>query len=58
MAFVAVLSMSVILAYLYPKGYEGGNPLSERLRSCVLLGFFAGIPFGIFFVLALSPPWC
>ncbi len=48
MPLVAVLSMSLIMAYLYPKGYEGGKPLSEGLRFGVLLGLFSGIPLGIF----------
>jgi len=54
MAFVAVLSMSLIMAYIYPKGYEGGAPLSEGFRFGVLLGLFAAIPFGIFFDLMFA----
>ncbi len=49
MPFVAVISMSLIMAYIYPKGYKGGTPLSEGFRFGILLGLFAGIPFGIFF---------
>ncbi|MEE9199728.1 MAG: hypothetical protein V3U26_08070 [Dehalococcoidia bacterium] len=54
MAFVAVLSMSLIMAYIYPKGYQGGKPLYEGSRFGILLGLFAGIPFGIFFGLMFS----
>ncbi|MEE9167015.1 MAG: hypothetical protein V3U24_06100 [Candidatus Neomarinimicrobiota bacterium] len=46
---IAVLAMVLIMAYLYPKGYEGGPPAGEGLRFGILLGLFAGIPFGIFF---------
>ena len=49
MAFVAVLSMSLIMAYIYPTGYKGGTPLSEGFRFGVLLGLFVAIPYGIFF---------
>lgn len=49
MPLIAVLLMVIIMAYLYPKGYEGGPPVVEGLRFGILLGLFAGIPFGIFF---------
>ncbi len=54
MAFVAVLSMSLIMAYIYPTGYKGGTPLSEGFRFGVLLGLFVAIPYGIFFDLMFS----
>lgn len=46
---IAVLAMVIIMAYLYPKGYEGGSPVAEGLRFGILLGLFAAIPSGIFF---------
>jgi len=48
-AFVAPLSIALIMAYLYPKGYEGGSHAVEGLRFGVLLGLFSGIPFVVFF---------
>ena len=51
---VAPLSMVLIMAYLYPKGYEGGSPAVEGLRFGVLLGLFSGIPFGVFFALTFA----
>ncbi|MFQ6615202.1 MAG: hypothetical protein ACE5HZ_00350 [Fidelibacterota bacterium] len=49
---IAVLAMVLIMAYLFPKGYEGGAPAGEGLRFGIFLGLFAAIPFGIFFDLA------
>jgi hypothetical protein len=51
---VVPLSMALIMAYLYPKEYEGGSPAIEGLRFGVLLGLFSGIPFGVFFALAFA----
>ncbi len=47
-AFVAPLSIALIMAYLYPRGYEGGSHAVEGLRFGVLLGLFSGIPFVVF----------
>jgi hypothetical protein len=47
--FLIPLSIALIMAYMYPKGYEGGTPAVEGLRFGVLLGLFSGIPFAIFF---------
>jgi hypothetical protein len=49
LSLVAIVAMSLIMAYVYPKGYEGGSPLAEGLRFGVLMGFFYGIPFTFFF---------
>ena len=46
---IAVLFMNVIMACIYPKGYSGGTPAVEGLRFGVLMGLFAGVPFGFFF---------
>lgn len=39
----------LIMAYLYPKGYEGGTPAVESLRFGIMLGLFGGVPFGVYF---------
>ena len=49
MPLVATVSMALIMAYIYPKGFEGGSPLAEGLRFGTLLGLFYGIPFAFFF---------
>ena len=49
----------LIMAYMYPKGYEGGSPAFEGLRFGVLLGLFQGVPLAIsfefFFGIGLVP---
>ena len=29
---------AVLMAYIYPKGYQGGNPVPEGLRFGILMG--------------------
>ncbi len=53
-ALAAPLLIILIMAYLYPKGYEGGSHAVEGLRLGVLLGLFSGIPFGVFFNLTFA----
>ena len=47
--WVGLLAIILVMAYIYPKGYEGGSPAYEGLRFGVLLGLFSGVPFGVFF---------
>jgi hypothetical protein len=55
LSFIVVpLSMALIMAYLYPKGYEGGSPAVEGLRFGLLMGLFSAIPFGFFFALTFA----
>ncbi len=54
LVLVVPLSIGLIMAYIYPKGYEGGSPASEGLRFGVLLGLFSGIPFGVYFNLTFA----
>jgi hypothetical protein len=49
LSLVAIVAISLIMAYVYPKGYEGGSPLAEGLRFGILMGLFYGIPFTFFF---------
>ena len=53
-ALIVPFSIVLILAYIYPKGYEGGAPAIEGLRFGVLMGLFSGIPFGIYFNLTFG----
>ena len=48
-ALAVPLLMSLIMAYMYPKGYEGGSPAVEGLRFGVLLGLFSGTPLAVLF---------
>lgn len=45
----AITAMSLIMAKIYPKGYEGGLPAVEGLKFGILMGMFYGIPFTFFF---------
>lgn len=44
-----VVLIMLIMAYMYPKGYEGDAPAAESLRFGVLMGLFGGVPFGVYF---------
>ncbi len=41
---IATVTLALIMAYIYPKGYEDGSPVSEGLRFGILMGLFFGIP--------------
>ena len=40
-----VLPVSLLMTYMYPKGYQGGYPLFEGLRFGVMVGLLISIPF-------------
>lgn len=40
---VAQLCAALIMAFLYPKGYEGGAPATEGLRFGIIMGLFVSI---------------
>jgi len=40
----ALLVTSVLLAYIYPKGYRGGTPWAEGLRFGMLMGVLVSLP--------------
>lgn len=46
---IAVLTLTLIMAYIYPKGYEGGSSVAEGLRFGILMGLFLGVPIAFFF---------
>ncbi len=45
-----VLPVTLIMAYLYPKGYEGGGPAAEGFRFGALIGLVMVIPLNVLFV--------
>ncbi|MEK7817594.1 MAG: hypothetical protein AAB281_04990 [Actinomycetota bacterium] len=45
---IPIVLMILIMAYMYPKGYEGGAPALEGIRFGILMGLFAGVPYGVF----------
>jgi len=49
LVMVAIAAMALIMAYIYPKGYEGGSPAVEGLIFGILMGLFYGIPYTFFF---------
>ena len=49
LSMVSTVSLALIMAYIYPKGYEGGSPVVEGLRFGILMGLFFGIPQSFFF---------
>jgi hypothetical protein len=49
LSIIATVSLALIMAYIYPKGYEGGSPVSEGLRFGILMGLFFGIPYAVNF---------
>ena len=44
------LPVTLIMAYLYPKGYEGGTPAMEGLRFGALIGIIMVLPYNVLFV--------
>ena len=42
------LPISFVMAYMYPKGYEGGSPAVEGFRFGALIGLVMIIPLGAF----------
>ena len=45
-----VLPVTLIMAYLYPKGYEGGAPTMEGFRFAALIGIIMVLPLNVLFV--------
>ena len=41
---LAYLVVGVIMAYMYPKGYEGGSPLAEGLKFGAIIGLLWWFP--------------
>ena len=45
-----VLPVTLIMAYMYPKGFEGGAPAIEGFRFGALLGIVMVLPLNVLFV--------
>ena len=45
-----LLPVTLIMAYLYPKGYEGGAPAVEGFRFGALVGIIMVLPLNVLFV--------
>lgn len=45
-----ILPVSLIMAYLYPKGFEGGAPGTEGFRFGALIGIIMVLPLNVLFV--------
>ena len=45
-----VVPVSLIMAYMYPKGYEGGGPAVEGFRFGAVLGIVMVLPLNVLFV--------
>lgn len=45
-----LVPVSLIMAYLYPKGYEGGEPAVEGARFGALIGLIVALPINVLFV--------
>jgi hypothetical protein len=54
--FVAVLVTSVLLAYVYPKGYGGRTPWAEGLRFGMLTGLLVSLPTNLHVYAATETP--
>jgi membrane protease YdiL (CAAX protease family) len=39
---ISMILQGIVLAYVYPLGYQGGNPVKEGLRFGLLMGIFMG----------------
>ena len=50
LVFWFVAPVTLIMAYLYPKGYEGGEPAVEGARFGALIGLILALPLNVLFV--------
>ncbi len=49
MGFIALglFILALLMAYLYPKGYSGGSPVTEGLKFGILVGLMWVLPLGL-----------
>ncbi len=45
--FAGIAVLTALMAYMYPKGYEGGSPLKEGLKFGLLIGLLWRLPYGL-----------
>ena len=50
------LVVGLIMAYMYPKGYEGGSPIAERLKFGAVIGLLWWFPTNLVLYGALDGP--
>ncbi len=43
---VGYVFYALLLAYIYPKGYQGGGPMNEGLKFGLLMGLLIAVPMG------------
>ncbi len=43
---VGYVFYALLLAYIYPKGYQGGGPMKEGLKFGLLMGLLIAVPMG------------
>ena len=54
---LAYLVVGFIMSYLYPKGYEGGSPISEGLKFGALIGLLWWFPTNLVLYATLEGPF-
>jgi hypothetical protein len=54
---LAYLVVGFIMSYLYPKGYEGGSPISEGLKFGAIIGLLWWLPTNLVFYGTLEGPF-
>ena len=51
-----VIPVTLIMAYMYPKGYGGGGPAAEGFRFGALMGIVMVLPLNVLFVGVFNVP--
>ena len=54
---LAYLVVGFIMAYIYPKGYDGGSPISEGLKFGAIIGLLWWFPTNLVLYAALEGPF-
>ena len=54
---VGYLVVGFIMAYMYPKGYEGGSPISEGLKFGAIIGLLWWFPTNLVLYGAMEGPF-
>ena len=53
---LAYLMVGIIMAYMYPKGYEGGSPVGEGLKFGAIIGLLWWFPTNLVLYAVLDGP--
>ena len=54
---VAYVIVGLVMAYMYPKGFEGGSPLGEGLKFGIIIGLLWWLPTNLVFYAAMEGPF-